>query len=103
MLQFSTTNDLVEHLVEKYPRSKGKELVFHWVDDLIGLICVYDGVEVIKGLIVYLNINKDSKWSLIDNDNADSSCRHYIKYISNMEDAIHKHEEENGLGLDLDF
>jgi 5-formyltetrahydrofolate cyclo-ligase len=82
---------------------------------MLSLVGVYEGEDLMQGLILYRDPQREFKWVLLDSLHADLATRYYIEYIQEMTEAISLFEimeifedeekvkeEEKDFGLDLD-
>lgn len=83
---------MVDYLAVAYPKSKGKALMFHWVDNSIGLIAVYNDEILEEGLMTYLDEDAGLKWVLVDNIHADIAVRVYMEYLEELGNAVALHK-----------
>jgi hypothetical protein len=80
--------DLKNYLAVKYPKTKGKTLASWQTSPLSMSIGVYEGEDLVEGLILLNDPKRDYKWVLLDNFHADLATRNYIEFITEFEDAI---------------
>lgn len=110
---FDSTEELKEYLAVEYHNSRGKELAFFDISPMLSLVAVYEGEDLVQGLMLYRDPSRDFKWVLLDSLHADLATRYYIEYIGEMTEAISLFEllehyeeveekEEKEFGLDLD-
>lgn len=95
MLIFDTMEQLVEYLAIRYPKSKGKEIASWHVSDLLMLVGVYEGSDLINGFFIFKDPTRDYRWVLVDNFHADLATRYYIEYIQELQEAIALFEIDN--------
>jgi hypothetical protein len=93
MIVFESMKEVVEHLVSKYPKNRGKSLVSWHVSELSLLVAVYenDGEDLVHGFIIFKDPLKDYKWVIIDSLHADLTVRNYVEYITEFQEAIALH------------
>jgi hypothetical protein len=85
---FESMSDLVDYLAVEYPKTKGKTLASWQTSPLSMAVGVYEGEDLVEGLLVMKDPKRGYKWVLLDNFHADLATRNYIEYIAEFEDAI---------------
>lgn len=85
---FDKMEDLRDYLAVEYPKSRGKTMACWMTSELSMSVGVYEGDDMVQGLIVYKDPKRDFKWVLLDNFHADLATRNYIEYIGEFTEAV---------------
>jgi hypothetical protein len=90
---FDKVEDLIDYLAVSYPKSRGKTLASWQTSGLSMAVGVYEGEDLIQGLIIYKDPKRDYKWVLLDSLHADLATRNYIEFVSEFAEAIELFDE----------
>lgn len=102
-----------DYLVSHYPKAKGNSMACWMTSDVSMAIGVYEGEDIIQGLMIYKDPFRD-KWILLDSLHADLAVRNFIEYRNEFDEAIvlfellekieddEKEEDEDFFFSDLD-
>lgn len=84
---FDKMDDVRVYLLSTYPKSRGKTMAGWTTSDVSMSVGVYEDGELMEGLIIYKDENRD-KWVLLDNFHADLATRNFIEYREEFDEAI---------------
>lgn len=86
-MKFDKMEGVRDYLIAHYPKAKGKSLAMWITSDVSSAIGVYEGEDLIKGIMIYKDSFRD-QWILLDSLPADLAVRNFIEYRNEFDEAI---------------